>query len=154
MKTSKLLASLIVSLGLAVSFQAISAPSMADQAAAIYRDNSATVMRNKSPNGVPSQVDSQVRNYIINTFGVGTPEQYGDYTQRVIWNASYMGKNIIPGKYNDYSYYKYYINTTSVRKSANGTNRGRSTNHSIELDVIMKKNSNEINEYKWTSQNH
>ena len=153
MKASKLLASLVIGLGLVGSAMA-QIQSMADQDASLYRKNAETVIVSKRDAirmGVPESVDAQVRDFILNKFGVSDVEQYGDHTQRTIYSVMYLGKNRLGRKYNDFTYYTYYISSSAVRRGARGEYRGSTSLFSIELDVIMKQNGTEINEYKWTT---
>jgi hypothetical protein len=156
MKTSKLLASLLVSIGLITAVHTANAQnrSMADESVSLVRSNTKTVSAYQDrdiQSGLPRELNAQIRDFIVKKFGTGEVSSVGDYTQRTIYQVLYLGKNRQQRKYNDNSYYSFHISTSVVVRGARGEYRGKSTSYSIDFDVIMKNNTNEILEYKWMS---
>ena len=99
--------------------------------------------------GIPANIDTQVRNWILQKFGGVEIVEYGDRIERQLGGVVPRGKNIYGEKYNDYQYYVYTFYNYVTRTNSKGEFKGYTSGYSFKLDVIMKSNG-QINEFKWT----
>jgi len=103
--------------------------------------------------GVPANVDTEVRRFIMGKFGgLEAEQQYGDRWERKLQYAEAKGKNFYGKKYDDFTYYTYMIGNFVNKTDSKGVKKAGPWNYEHYLDVIMKPNG-EINEYKWTTRN-
>jgi hypothetical protein len=98
--------------------------------------------------GIPANIDNQIRKFIIQKFGGLEINQYGDTVERHLNPVFAHQKNESGKKYNNNDYYTYSFSSYVFTKGSNG-NLKNNSNYEFVLEVIMKQNG-EINEYKWT----
>jgi hypothetical protein len=112
---------------------------------AVFRQGSVDMARQQ---GVPANIDSQIRKFILEKFGGLEVQQNGDIVERHLnLNVSVEQKNVYGRKYNNFDYYTYKFSSYVQLRGTSGQLKS-SSSYEFVLEAIMKQNG-EINEYKW-----